>query len=330
MPHLPRRALLGAVALPFLARRARAAAWPSRPVRVIVPFAAGGTTDIAAHILADHLRRRLGEPFRVENRPGAAGNLGADHVARAEPDGHTLLMQGPSSGAINHVLYGAAMPFRPEALASIGLLMRVPNIILTSPGLPARTLTELVVLAKRRPGQLTIGSSGFGTTLHMTGELLKVEAGLQLSHLPFRGAAPMLEELAAERVDVAVDNLPSALRLVREKKIRPLAVTCPARCPALPGVPTTAEAGLPRVEATAWFGLQAPAATPRGVIDTLNAELNSFIATPASWGRLAEMGALKPGLTPGGGTSPAAFDAFLAAEMRKWAEVARRSGTRVN
>ncbi|MDQ1080287.1 tripartite tricarboxylate transporter substrate binding protein [Pseudoroseomonas cervicalis] len=274
MNVLHRRALLGAAAaaLPLAAAPLRAqtaapapapapaagagnaAAWPSRPVRIIVPFVPAGTTDIAARILAGRLQQRLGQPFPVENRAGAGGNVGSDVVAKAEPDGYTFLMQTVSSGAINYALYAGQIPYRPEDLANVGLLIRVPNVIFVTNSLPVRTLAELVALAKQRPGQLNIGSSGAGTSLHMTGELLKLEAGIQLTHIPFRGAGPMLAEIMAGRVEVGVDNLPSAIGHIRDGRLRALAVTTATRSAALPDVPTTAEAGFPGVEATGWAG----------------------------------------------------------------------------
>ncbi len=329
-----RRAVLGAtaaaLALPGLARAqggSQGAAWaPTRPVRLVVGFTPAGTTDIAARLLAEPLGRRLGQQVVVENRPGAGGNIGNQTVAQADADGHTLLMQTISGGAINYSLYGPRMPIRPEELAAVGLMLRVPNAIFVTPSLPVRTLAELVAHAKANPGRLNIGSSGAGTSLHMTGELLKLEAGIDMLHVPFRGAGPMLQEAIAGRIQVAVDNLPSVIGHLRDGRLRPLAVTTRERTPAMPDVPTTAEAGLPGVEATAWFGLQAPARTPPAAIARYSAELNEIIREPDMQRRIADLGGMAPGLTPDGGTSPEAFDAFIRAEIAKWAEVVRRSG----
>lgn len=308
---------------------APAANWPTRPVRFIVPFTPAGTTDIAARVIAPRLQERLGQPFPIENRAGAGGNIGSDAVAKAEPDGYTILMQTVSSGAINYALYGSEMGYKPQDLASVGLVIKVPNVIFVTPALPVKTLAELVALAKREPGKLNIGSSGAGTSLHMTGELLKLEAGINLTHVPFRGAGPMLAEIMSGRIEVGVDNLPSAIGHIRDGRLRPLAVTTPVRSEALPDVPTTAEAGFPGVEATGWFGVQAPARTPRPIVEKLGAAIDAIIAEPETWARLADLGGMKPGLTPNGGTSPAAFEAFVAAEVTKWGEVVRRSGARV-
>lgn len=330
---LTRRTALGgavgaALAAPFLLpNAARAQGWaPSRPVRIVVGFPPAGTTDIAARLLTEPLSRRLGQQVVVENRPGAGGNIGNQVVAQAEPDGHTLLMQTISGGAINYSLYGPRMPIRPEELAAVGLMLRVPNAIFVNPNLPVRTLRELVDYAKARPGRLNIGSSGAGTSLHMTGELLKLEAAIDMAHVPFRGAGPMLQEIIAGRVEVGVDNLPSVIGHLREGRLRPLAVTTKERTPAMPDVPTTAEAGFPGVEATAWFGLQAPARTPRPILQRYSDELNQIIREPDMQRRIADLGGMAPALTPDGGTSPDTFEAFIRAEITKWGEVVRRSG----
>lgn len=337
MPHLPRRALLGAAALPLLPALVRGAAaqdaaanWPNRPVRFIVPFVPAGTTDIAARILAARLQQRLGQPFPVENRAGAGGNIGSDAVAKADPDGYTILMQTVSSGAINYELYKGEIPYKPQDLANVGLLIRVPNVIFVTNSLPVKTLGELVALARQKPGQLNHGSSGAGTSLHMTGELLKLEAGIQMTHVPYRGAGPMLAEIMAGRVEVGVDNLPSAIGHIRDGRLRALAVTTKTRSPALPDVPTTAEAGFPGVEATGWFGVQAPARTPRPIIQKLGAEIDAIVKEPETWAKLADLGGMKPDLTPDGGTSPDAYERFVTAEVQKWAEVVRRSGAKVD
>lgn len=331
---LSRRAVLAAPALalpaliPLSGARAQPA-WPARPVRMVVPFTPAGTTDVAARILAERLQSRLGQPFTVENRAGAGGNVGADVVAKAEPDGYTILMQAISSGAINYTLYGDRMPYKPEDLVEAGLVIRVPNVIFVSNSLPVRTLRELVAYAKANPNKLNIGSSGAGTSLHVTGELLKMEAGIQMTHVPFRGAGPMLAEVMAGRVEVGVDNLPSAIGHLRDGRLRPLAVTTAVRTPALPDCPTTAEEGLPGVEATAWFGIQVPSRTPRPIVERLGAEIDAIVKEPATKARMADLGGMMPDLTPDGGTTPAAFTAFVRAETRKWGEVVRKSGATV-
>ncbi len=318
----------GLLAAPALAPRLSRAqeAWPARTVRLVVPFTPAGTTDIAARILAERLTQRLGQNVIVENRPGAGGNIGSDAVVKADPDGYTLLMCTVSSGAINYSLYGAKMPYKPEELAAAGLMLQVPNAIFVTNGLPVKTLKELVDYVKARPGQLNNGSSGIGTSLHLTGELLKSVAGIQMQHIPFRGAGPMLQEVIAGRIEVAVDNLPSVIGHLREGRLRPLAVTTKQRSPALPDVPTTAEAGFPDVEATAWFGVQAPARTPRPIVERLGAEIDAVVKEPETRAKVADLGGMAPGLTADGGTSPAEFERFIRAEIAKWTEVVRKSG----
>jgi tripartite-type tricarboxylate transporter receptor subunit TctC len=328
---IARRTVLGGMAASTLAAPAFAQAWPARPLRLVVGFPPGGTTDLAARVLIEPLSQRLGQNVVVENRPGGAGgNIGADVVAKADPDGYTLLMQTVSSGAINHPLYGARMPHTPDALAAVALVVKVPNAIFVTNALPPRTLRELVDFAKARPGRLNIGSSGVGTSLHMTGELLKQAAGVDLTHVPFRGAGPMLQEVIAGRVEVAVDNLPSVIGHLREGRLRPLAMTTAVRSPALPDVPTTAEAGFPAVEATAWFGVCVPARTPRPVIDRLARDINACLADAAVWQRLADLGGMKPDLTPDGLSTPETFQAFITAEIAKWGEVVRRGNITVD
>ncbi|WP_137127809.1 tripartite tricarboxylate transporter substrate binding protein [Roseomonas sp. HF4] len=328
---IDRRALLGAIAATPLAAPAFAQAWPSRPVRLVVAFPPGGTTDIAARLLLEPLSRRLGQNVVVENRPGGSGgNVGADVVAKADPDGYTILMQTVSSGAINHGLFGPRMPHRPDAMTAVALVVKVPNAIFVTNALPVRTLRELVDYAKARPGQLNIGSSGVGTSLHMTGELLKQAAGIDMTHVPFRGAGPMLQEVIAGRIEVAVDNLPSVVGHLREGRLRPLAVTTDVRTPALPDVPTTAEAGFPAVEATAWFGITAPARTPPEIVERIARDVNATLADPAVWQRFEDLGGMKPGLTPDGLSTPATFQRFIDAEIIKWTEVVRRGNITVN
>jgi tripartite-type tricarboxylate transporter receptor subunit TctC len=327
---LTRRAVLAATATLLAAPAVKAQpGWPNRTIRLIVPFVPAGTTDIAARILAERLTQRLGQQVVVENRAGAGGNVGSEVVVRAEPDGYTLLMGTVSSGAINYSLYGAKMPYKPEELAGCGLMMQVPNVIFVTNALPVRTLKELVDYAKANPGKLNNGSSGAGTSLHLTGELLKTVAGIQMQHVPFRGSGPMLQEVIAGRIEVAVDNMPSVIGHLRDGRLRPLAVTTKTRSPALPDVPSTTEAGFPDVEATAWFGLQVPARTPRPIIDRLGAEIDAIVKEPATRAKITDLGGLPPGLTPDGGTTPAAFEAFIKAEIAKWGEVVRKSGATV-
>ncbi len=265
----------------------------------------------------------------MENRPGAGGNLAGEFVARGEADGHTLLLTTIGTGAINFGLYGARMPYRPQDLAAVALLIQVPNVLMAANDCPARTLQELIALAGARQGGLNYGTAGIGTSPHICIELLNMMTGMRMQHVPYRGSAPMLTELVAGRVDVGMDNIPSALPFIREGRIRGLGVTSKARSPALPDLPTLDEAGAAGFEATAWFGVLAPAATPRPIVNRLGEALNAVALEADFRRRMTELGADPPGLTPDGGTTPAAFDAFLRAEQAKWAEVVRRSGARI-
>lgn len=330
MTRIDRRALLGGLAAAPLARPAFAQAFPTRPIRLVVPFPPAGTTDIAGRILAERLTPRIGQNVVVENRAGATGNIGAEHVARSEPDGHTLLVCTISTASINYSLWGARMPIKPEDLAAVGLLIRVPNVVFVPASSPHRTVADLVAAAKAAPGRLSYGSSGSGGSPHMTMEMFKLRTQTDITHVPFRGAGPMLVEAIAGRLDSGCDNMPSCIGHIREGRLRALAVTSDVRASALPDVPTLAEAGVRDFEATAWFGVQAPARVPRPVIERLGAEIDAIVREPSYIARIAELGGSPPGLTPQGGSTPAAFEAYIRSEIAKWAEVVRVSGATVD
>jgi tripartite-type tricarboxylate transporter receptor subunit TctC len=331
MHILSRRAALGgAAAILAASRRARAQdAWPSRPIRLVIPFTPAGTTDLVGRLAAERLSARLSQQVVVENRPGAGGNVGAESVARAEADGHTLLLTTIGTGAINFAVYGDKMPYKPADLAAVGLLVKVPNVLMVSNDLPARNVAELVALTKSRQGGLNYGSAGIGSSPHVCTELFNILSGARMTHVPYRGSAPMLTELMAGRVEVGMDNIPSSLAFIKEGKLRAVATTGAVRSAVLPDVPTLDEAGIKGFEATAWFGILAPAATPRAIVERLGRETSAAARDPAFRSRIEPLGGDLPGLTPDGGTTPAAFDAFLAAERRKWQEVAQRSGAKV-
>lgn len=330
MAFFTRRAALGTAAGLAVARSAKAQdAWPSRPIRLVIPFTPAGTTDLVGRLAAERLSARLGQQVVVENRPGAGGNVGAESVARAEADGHTLLLTTIGTGAINFAVYGDKMPYKPSDLAAVGLLVKVPNVLMVANGLPARTVAELVALSKSRPGGLNYGSAGIGSSPHVCTELFNIMTGARMTHVPYRGSAPMLTELMAERVEVGMDNIPSSLAFIKDGKLRAIATTGAQRSAVLPDVPTLDEAGVKGFEATAWFGILAPAATPRAVVERLGREVDAAARDPVFRARMEPVGAELPALTPEGGTSPAAFDAFLAMERRKWQEVAQRSGAKV-
>ena len=330
MHDLTRRRVLSGAALLAAApavlpqARAQAAPWPTRPVRIVVPFPAAGTTDLLGRILATGLQARLGVPVVVENRPGAGGSIGTDLVARADPDGNTLLMATIGTASINYELYKAGIPYKPADLAAVSNMANVPNVIVVASGSPPRTLQDLIVRAKEASGSLTFGSSGNGTSLHLTGELLKEAAGINLVHVPYRGSGQMMIDAIAGRVDLAIDNLPSSIGHVREGRLRALAVTSPQRSPSLPDVPTVREAGLPGVETVAWFGVQAPARTPRPVIDRLASEVRAIVSAPEVGSKITELGG-----DAAAGT-PEEFQRLIDAEITRWTEVIRRAKVQVD
>jgi tripartite-type tricarboxylate transporter receptor subunit TctC len=323
-----RRALL-ATPLLGLARPAFAQAFPTRPIRIVIPFTPAGTTDLVGRLTADHLGRRLNHQVVVDNRPGASGNVAAEFVARSEPDGHTLLLTTIGTGAINFAVFRDRMPYRPEDLAAVALMTRVPNVLMAANTTSIRSVADLVREARARPGAINYGTAGIATSPHVVVEQLRLATGIDITHVPYRGSAPMLTELVANRIETGMDNIPSALPFIREGQIRAIGVTSAARNASLPDVPTIAEQGIAGFEATAWFGVLAPAATPAPVVQRLGAEMNTIALDPAFRERMASLGADVPGLTPDGGTTPATFAAFIRAEIAKWADVVSRANLRV-
>jgi tripartite-type tricarboxylate transporter receptor subunit TctC len=324
-----RRTVLGLTALAMLGQGAgpsRAqgggAAWPSRPLRMVVPFPPGGTTDLLARLLTDGLGSRLGQPVVAENRGGAGGAVGAEMAARMEPDGYNLFFGTIGSAAIIPQMY-AKLNWRPSDLVPVALFAEVPNVLCVARNAPWANLQALIADAKARPGKLTYASSGIGSSLHLSGELLKAMADLDILHVPFRGGSDTANEVLSGRINMGVNNLPSAIGLIRSGELRALAVTSAERSPAVPDVPTVAESGLPGYEATAWFGLQVPAGTPQAIIARLNAETNAILANPATRSRIDMVGARARG------GSIEDFAAYIRAENTKWAEVVRRAGVRV-
>ena len=322
---LPRRILLGA--LPILATPAilRAQpAYPNRPVRLVVPFSAGGATDVTARVVAERLSEAFGQQVVVDNRAGAGGNIGADNVAKSDPDGHVLLMGTIGTASINQYLY-SRMPYDPEKdLTSVALVNEVANGVLVNKDTPARTLAELFALAKSKPGDLNYGTPGNGTSGHMCGELLKYSAKIDMQHVPYRGTGNVIPELLAGRLQVAVDNLPAYIPHIASGALRLLAVTSKERWFTAPDVPTVAEAGVPGFEAVAWFGVQAPAKTPRPVVEKISAAILAALKEPAVLAKLKDVGSAPRPM------GPADFDAFIAAENKKWSEVVRISGARLD
>jgi tripartite-type tricarboxylate transporter receptor subunit TctC len=300
------------------------AAYPSHPVRIVVPFPAGGTTDILAREVAQTLSQSLGQPFVVDNRPGAAGNIGADLVAKAAPDGYTLLMGTVGTHAINASLYAKMTYDHVKDFTPVILVAGVPNVLEINPSLPVNSVQELIAYAKANPGKVNFASSGSGTSIHLSGELFKTMTGVQMTHVPYKGSAPALQDLVGGQVQIMFDNLPSSLALIKAGKLKPLAVTSATRSAALPGVPTVAEAGVPGFEASSWFGLLAPAGTPKDVVAKLNANVAKWLATPEAKEKLAGQGAIAAS-----GLTSEDFAKHIAAETTKWAKVVKESGAKV-
>jgi len=303
-------------------------AWPNKPVRIVVPFAPGGTTDILARALAPELGKAFGQTFVIDNKPGAGGNLGSDMVAKSPPDGYTLLMGTVGTHAINAALY-PKLPFDPvKDFAPITLVAGVPNVLVMNPAKAQAakidTVADLIRYAKANPGKLNMASSGNGTSIHLSGELFKSMTGTYMLHFPYRGSGPALLDLIGGTMDLMFDNLPSALPQIKAGKLKALAVTSAQRSAAVPELPTIAEAGVKGFDASSWFGLLAPAGTPADVIDRLQRETAKSFESPAFKERLLSQGAIP------GGQSPAEFAKFIAAESKKWAQVVKVSGAKVD
>lgn len=304
-------------------------AWPTKPVRIIVPFAPGGTTDILARAMAQELSRAFAQAFIVENRAGAGGNIGADVVAKSPADGYTLLMGTVGTHGINKALY-SKMPFDSQKdFAPITLVAGVPNVMVMNTdkakALGINSVADFVKYAKAHPGQFSMASSGSGTSIHLAGELFKSRTGIFMTHIPYRGSGPALLDLIGGNVDVMFDNLPSALPQIKSGKLKALAVTSAQRSPALPDAPTIEEAAqLKGFDASSWFGLLAPAGTPADIVKRIQLEAAKSLGTPAVREKL-----LLQGATPGGNT-PEQFTAFINAEHKKWAQVVKASGATVD
>jgi tripartite-type tricarboxylate transporter receptor subunit TctC len=316
---LPRRNFLhlaaGAAALPAVSRIARAQAYPTRPVRIVVPFAPGGTFDIMARLIGQWLAEKLGQPFVIENRPGAGGNIGTESVVRAPADGYALLLVG-TANAISATLYEKLNFNFIRDIVPVAGIARVPEVMLVNPSLPATTVRELIAYAKANPGKLTMASGGIGTLSHVEGELFKMMTGVNLVHVPYRGLGPALTDLLGGQVQVMFASMSASIEYVRANKLRALAVTTATRSDELPDVATVDEF-VPGYEASGWFGLGAPKNTPSQIIDQLNEAINAGLADPKTKARLADLGG-----TPFVG-SPAEFGKLIADETEKWGKVIR-------
>ena len=329
LPIDRRRLVLGAALLP-LASPAQTA-WPGKTVRIVVPFAAGGTTDILARALAPELQKALGQAVVVDNKPGAGGNSGAADVAKAAPDGHTLLMGTVGTHAINPALY-AKMPYdHIKDFVPVTLVAGVPNVLVMNPVHAQQngidSVATLIEFARKRPGRLNMASSGNGTSIHLAGELFKSMTGTFMLHLPYGGSGPALIDLISGNTDLMFDNLPSSLPHIKSGRLKALAVTSATRSSALPDLPTVEEAGGPALkgyEASSWFGLLAPAGTPLDIVNRVQAETAKALGSPAIKERLQSQGAVPSGMTS------AEFARHIAAETAKWARVVKASGAKVD
>ncbi len=322
LPH--RRQFLhlasGAVALPALSRIASAQTYPTRPVRLVVGFAAGQAIDMLARLIAQSLSERFGQQFIVENRPGGGGNIATEAVVRAPPDGYTLLAVG-SNNMINATLYEKLNFDFIRDIALVASIYRVPQVMEVNPSFPAKTLPELIAYAKANPGKINFASAGNGSVAHVTAELFKMMAGVNMQHVPYRGAAPALTDLLGGQVHLMFDNMPSSIEHIRAGRLRPLAVTATARLEGLPDVPTVADF-LPGFETSAWAGIGAPKNTPAEIIDQLNRETNAALADPKLKARVADLGGMVFPL------SPAEYEKRVAEETEKWGKVVKFSGAR--
>jgi tripartite-type tricarboxylate transporter receptor subunit TctC len=317
--------LIGIAAIGVVASsNAQAPAYPTKPVRLVVPFPPGGATDLIARAVAQKLGETWGASIVVDNRPGAGGNIGTELVAHAAPDGYTLEMGTVGTHAINASLYAKLGFDHVKDFAPIILVAGVPNVLEVNPSLPVNSVRELIAYGKANPGKLNFASSGNGTSIHLSGELFKVMTGVQMTHVPYKGSAPALQDLLAGQVQLMFDNLPPSLPQIKSGKLRALAVTSSIRAPALPDIPTVAEAGLPGFEASSWFGILAPAGTPPAVIAKINEEVAKWLASPEGKEKLASIGA-----NPAGG-SPEDFARHIQAETAKWAKVVKESGAKVD
>ncbi len=319
LPSTLRIALGTLASLPVAAQKSD---WPVKPIRLVVPFPPGGTSDIFARWVAETIHQALGQPIIVENRVGAAGAVGTEFVAKSPPDGYTILMAAAAQ-AISETLY-TKQPFSfAHDLAPVALVARAPNVMVTHPDLPVRTVKEFIALAKARPGQINFASAGVGSSPHMSGEMFKMLTGVNIVHVPYKGGALAINDLIAGHVSVAWNNLPESMPHIKSGRLRSLAITTATRYPGLPDLPTIAESGVPDYEASTWFGVVLPTKAPREVVARLNTEINRALSLPGTRERFEQLGAV-----PSSGT-PEQFGAFISAEIAKWANVVKATGVKV-
>jgi tripartite-type tricarboxylate transporter receptor subunit TctC len=319
-----RAAGLAATALLAMPAAAQAPAYPAKPIRYVVPYPPGGPLDIVARSLAQKLGPRLGQQVLVDNRPGAGGNIGAELVAKAPADGYTILMGAVATHAINPHLY-RTLPYDPvRDFTPVTLITQVPNVLVVHPSLPVRSVSDLIALARAKPGALSFGSGSIGSAGHLAGELFKVMAKVDMVHVPYKGAAPAVADLLGGQIQLMFDNLASALPHVKAGRLRAVAVTTERPSPQVPQLPTIAASGLPGFDVSTWFGVFAPAGLPPAILERLHAELSAALKQPDVRAQLANLGAEPAAL------SPQAFAAFVQRELAKYEAVVRASGARVD
>ena len=307
----------------MLAGLSGASAWPDHPIKMIVPFAAGGTTDVMARIVAERLGARLGRPVMIENVAGAGGNSGATLAAKAPADGYTILMATPGQAAMNQFMY-KRMPYdTATAFVPLAYIASVPSVLVVSPTLDVSSPIDFLAKMKSRPGGANFGSAGMGSTGHLGGTLLSMQTGLNAQHVPYRGSAPMLQDLLAGNIQFTIDTVPGVMSFITSGTIKALAVTGKSRSPALPDVPNNTEAGIPDVEMASWLVLLAPARTPQPIVDRINSETNAAVTEPELRDKILKLGAV-----PEGG-SPDEVAAFLRGETEKWKRVIETAGIKI-
>ncbi|MGB9364530.1 MAG: tripartite tricarboxylate transporter substrate binding protein [Xanthobacteraceae bacterium] len=317
------RAILAAAVLAAITSTANAQDWPAKQVNLIVPFSAGGTTDLFGRLLAQHMHAKFGQPFIVENRAGAGGNLGAGAVAKAAPDGYTFLVGTVSTHAINPFLYSKLPYDTVKDFQPVSLIARLPNILVVHPSLPANNVQELIAYLKANPDKLSYGSSGAGTSIHLAAELFKIKTGTTMTHVPFRSSGDIMNNLTGGHINLAFDNITLAWPQVKAGRLRALAVSSTERSAIAPEVPTVAET-IPGFDATSWHGVFAPAGTPKPIVDKMAAEMRRILELPDVKEKLFELGAVASPM------SPEEFAKFIDAERAKWADVVKASGAKLD
>lgn len=313
----------GTVLAPWPAGAQSPETWPARPLRLILPFPPGGGTDILGRLIAERLTANLGQPVVTENRGGAGGNVGAEAAAKSAPDGYTIVLVAPSL-AISPSLYSKLNYDPVRDFAPVSLVATVPNVMITNPAVPAGTLAEFIRLAKTKPGEMNFGSGGSGTSNHLAGELFNIVAGVKLVHVPYKGVNLAMNDVLSGRIQLVVIGIPAAAPHIKAGKLRGLALIAPQRSPVLPDVPTVAEAGLPKFEVTTWYGILAPAGTPKAIVMRLNAELAKVMHAPELKERFDALA------TDPVTSTPEEFAALIKREIVKWGEVVREAGLKAD